>query len=145
MTQQNPHKPHQPDYSTGFETERRIAGTAVLLLDRFCKHQPMGERVFSGESYTVSESASLVGDRESKIFNIDFRGNSKREGERILRLEMEREPGAKTYQITSINSSLRATDIERFAIIRHELTKDLASSQTAQAGKQSPSDAAALQ
>lgn len=87
----------------------------------------------------MSESVSNQGNRESKIFNIDFRGNSKREPERILRVEMEREPGAKAYQITSISSKLKDQDIERFAVIRHEMAKDLASSQAAVKNVRSPS------
>ncbi|WP_155523990.1 hypothetical protein [Nodosilinea nodulosa] len=44
----NPLRPRTP-IPVDRQTQEQIAGTAVLLLERFCRDQPRGQRVFEGK------------------------------------------------------------------------------------------------
>ncbi|MEM6840011.1 MAG: hypothetical protein AAF609_24650 [Cyanobacteria bacterium P01_C01_bin.120] len=51
----NPPRPRTP-IPVDRKTQEQIAGTAVLLLERFCRDQPRGQRVFEGKQfYTIVE------------------------------------------------------------------------------------------
>jgi len=103
------------------KTQEQIAGTAVLLLERFCRDQPRGQRVFEGKRfYTIAESGQNL--------NIEFKGDAHHLPETILTLRTQRENGQTFYEI---ESWLTAADVQRFALIRRELQKDLADNQTA--------------
>ncbi|NEP15394.1 MAG: hypothetical protein F6J97_00610 [Leptolyngbya sp. SIO4C1] len=61
------------------KTAEQIAGTAVLLLERFCGDQPRGQRVFEGKQfYTIVE--------RGQDLNIEFKGDATHLPETILML-----------------------------------------------------------
>ena len=97
------------------KTQEQIAGTAVLLLDRFCRDQPRGQRVFEGKQfYTIVE--------RGRDLNIEFRGDANHLPETILNLRTHRQGGQTFYEI---DSWLTQADVQRFALIRQELQRDL--------------------
>lgn len=124
----------KPNFLNGRETERRVAGTAVMLLEKFCFHQKEGARRFPDpqhdqpSSYTISESMWQESGKEYKTLSIYFKGssNSRRKPGPVLQLELERssQQGGH-YQIANIRSWLTSEDIERFTHIRNELHKDI--------------------
>ncbi|NER80262.1 MAG: hypothetical protein F6K42_11915 [Leptolyngbya sp. SIO1D8] len=95
--------------------QEQIAGTAVLLLERFCRDQPRGQRVFEGKHfYTIVE--------RGRDLNIEFRGDANHLPETILNLRTHRQGGQTFYQI---DAWLTQGDVQRFALIRQELQRDL--------------------
>ncbi len=97
------------------QTQEQIAGTAVLLLERFCQGQHRGQRVFEGKQfYTIVE--------RGRDLNIEFRGDAHHLPETILTLRTQRNNGQTLYEI---ESWLTQADVQRFAIIRQELHKEL--------------------
>ncbi|MBE9156416.1 hypothetical protein IQ265_06180 [Nodosilinea sp. LEGE 06152] len=101
------------------QTQEQIAGTAVLLLERFCRDQARGQRVFEGKQfYTIVE--------RGRDLNIEFRGDAHHLPETILALRTQRDNGQMLYEI---ESWLIQADVQRFALIRQELQKDLEDSQ----------------
>jgi len=97
------------------QTQEQIAGTAVLLLERFCRDQARGQRVFEGKQfYTIVE--------RGRDLNIEFRGDAHHLPETILTLRTQRDNGQTLYEI---ESWLTQADVQRFAIIRQELHKEL--------------------
>ncbi|MEL7493411.1 MAG: hypothetical protein AAGJ95_05555 [Cyanobacteria bacterium J06554_11] len=101
------------------KTAEQIAGTAVLLLERFCGHQPMGQRVFEGKQfYTIVE--------RGQDLNIEFKGDTVHLPETILTLRTQQENGQTSY---GIESWLTQQDVLRFALIRHEIQQELLSNQ----------------
>ena len=63
------------------KTQEQIAGTAALLLERFCQDQPRGQRVFEGKHfYTIVE--------RGRSLNIEFKGNAHHLPETILTLRL---------------------------------------------------------
>ena len=97
------------------KTQEQIAGTAVLLLERFCQGQPRGQRVFEGKHfYTIVERGSNL--------NIEFKGDANHLPETILTLRTQQQNGQTLYQI---ESWLTREDVQRFTLIRQELKKDL--------------------
>lgn len=101
------------------QTQEQIAGTAVLLLERFCRNQARGQRVFEGKQfYTIVERGHDL--------NIEFRGDAHHLPETILTLRTQRDNGQTFYKI---ESWLTAADVQRFALIRQELKQDLAEPQ----------------
>ena len=70
--------------------------------------------------YTIAESGQNL--------NIEFKGDAHHLPETILTLRTQRENGQTFYEI---ESWLTAADVQRFALIRRELQKDLADNQTA--------------
>jgi len=97
------------------QTQEQIAGTAVLLLERFCQGQHRGQRVFEGKQfYTIVE--------RGRDLNIEFRGDANHLPETILTLRSHRQGGQTIYEI---ESWLTQADVQRFALIRQELQKDL--------------------
>ncbi|MFQ4137389.1 hypothetical protein PGN35_013820 [Nodosilinea sp. PGN35] len=96
------------------QTQEQIAGTAVLLLERFCCNQARGQRVFEGKQfYTIVE--------RGRDLNIEFRGDAHHLPETILTLRTQRENGQMFYEI---ESWLTQADVQRFALIRQELQRD---------------------
>jgi hypothetical protein len=96
-------------------TQEQIAGTAVLLLERFCPDQPRGQRVFEGKRfYTIVESG--------RNLNIEFKGDAHHLPETILTLRTQQVDGRTLYEI---ESWLTQEDVQRFAIIRQEFQRDL--------------------
>ena len=96
------------------KTQEQIAGTAILLLEQFCRHQPRGQRVFEGKHfYTIVE--------RGRNLNIEFRGDSKHLPETILTLRTQQQNGQTLYQI---DSWLTSEDVQRFVLIRREIQKD---------------------
>lgn len=101
------------------QTQEQIAGTAVLLLERFCRDQARGQRVFEGKQfYTIVE--------RGRDLNIEFRGDAHHLPETILTLRTQRDNGQTLYEI---ESWLTQADVQRFALIRQELQQDLAEPQ----------------
>ncbi len=97
------------------QTQEQIAGTAVLLLERFCRNQPRGQRVFEGKQfYTIVE--------RGRDLNIEFRGDAHHLPETILTLRTQQVNNRTLYEI---ESWLSQEDVQRFALIRQELRKDL--------------------
>lgn len=97
------------------QTQEQIAGTAVLLLERFCQGQHPGQRVFEGKQfYTIVE--------RGRDLNIEFRGDAQHLPETILTLRTHRQGGQTFYEI---ESWLTQADVQRFALIRQELQRDL--------------------
>jgi len=91
-------------------TQEQIAGTAVLLLERFCRDQPRGQRVFEGKRfYTIVESG--------RNLNIEFKGDAHHLPETILTLRTQQVNGRTLYEI---ESWLTQEDVQRFALIRQE-------------------------
>ncbi len=107
--------PPRTPISVDRKTQEQIAGTAVLLLERFCQGQPRGQRVFEGKQfYTIVE--------RGRDLNIEFRGDANHLPETILNLRTYRQGGQTLYQI---ESWLTQEDVRRFALIRQELQRDL--------------------
>jgi len=97
------------------QTQEQIAGTAVLLLERFCRDQAWGQRVFEGKQfYTIVE--------RGRDLNIEFKGDANHLPETILALRTHWHGGQTFYEI---ESWLTQADVQRFALIRQELHKDL--------------------
>jgi hypothetical protein len=116
----NPPLPRTP-ILVGRQTQEQIAGTAVLLLERFCRDQALGQRVFEGKQfYTIVE--------RGRDLNIEFRGDAHHLPETILTLRSHRQGGQTFYEI---ESWLTQADLQRFALIRQELQKDLGDKQMA--------------
>ena len=121
----NPPRPRTP-ISVDRQTQEQIAGTAVLLLERFCQGQYRGQRVFEGKQfYTIVE--------RGRDLNIEFRGDAHYLPETILTLRSHRQSEQTLYEI---ESWLTQADVQRFALIRQELQQDLAKNQTTR--KRSP-------
>ena len=98
------------------KTQEQIAGTAVLLLERFCRNQPRGQRVFEGKQfYTIVE--------QGRNLNIEFKGDHDHLPETILTLRTQQQNGQTFYQI---ESWVTQEDVQRFALIRQEMQRDLA-------------------
>ena len=96
------------------QTQEQIAGTAVLLLERFCCDQVRGQRVFEGKQfYTIVE--------RGRDLNIEFRGDAHHLPETILTLRTQRDNGQTFYEI---ESWLTQEDVQRFTLIRQELKQD---------------------
>lgn len=103
------------------KTQEQIAGTAVLLLERFCQGQPRGQRVFEGKQfYTIVE--------RGRDLNIEFKGDAHHLPETILTLRTQQQNGQTLYEI---ESWLTQEDVQRFALIRQEFQKDLQKRQAA--------------
>jgi hypothetical protein len=101
------------------QTQKQIAGTAVLLLERFCRDQPRGQRVFEGKRfYTIVESG--------RNLNIEFKGDAHHLPETILTLRTQQVNGRTLYEI---ESWLTQEDVQRFALIRQEFQRDLMNSE----------------
>jgi hypothetical protein len=101
------------------QTQEQIAGTAVLLLERFCRDQPRGQRVFEGKRfYTIVESG--------RNLNIEFKGDAHHLPETILTLRTQQVNGQTLYEI---ESWLTQEDVQRFALIRQEFQRDLVNSE----------------
>jgi len=101
--------------SVNRKTAEQIAGTAVLLLERFCRHQPRGQRVFEGKQfYTIVE--------RGRNLNIEFKGDATHLPETILTLRTQQQNGQSFYQV---ETWLTGEDITRFSMIRQEILKDL--------------------
>ncbi|MBE9135658.1 hypothetical protein IQ254_00290 [Nodosilinea sp. LEGE 07088] len=114
----NPPRPRTP-VLVDRQTQEQIAGTAVLLLERFCHDQARGQRVFEGKQfYTIVE--------RGRDLNIEFRGDGHHLPETILTLRTNRQGGQTFYEI---DAWLTQADVQRFALIRQELQKDLGNSQ----------------
>ncbi|NEQ46957.1 MAG: hypothetical protein F6K00_26815 [Leptolyngbya sp. SIOISBB] len=97
------------------KTAEQIAGTAVLLLERFCGHQPRGQRVFEGKQfYTIVE--------RGRDLNIEFRGDETHLPETILTLRTQQQNGQSFYQV---DAWLTQEDVKRFMLIRQEILNDL--------------------
>ena len=97
------------------KTQEQIAGTAVLLLERFCREQPRGQRVFEGKQfYTIVE--------QGRNLNIEFKGDAQHLPETILTLRTQYENGQTLYEI---ESWLTQADVRRFALIRQKIQQDL--------------------
>ena len=74
------------------KTQEQIAGTAVLLLERFCRDQPRGQRVFEGKQfYTIVE--------RGRNLNMEFKGDANHLPETILTLRTQQQNGQTLYQI----------------------------------------------
>jgi len=96
------------------KTQKQIAGTAVLLVERFCQEQPRGQRVFVGKRfYTIAESGQNL--------NIEFKGDAHHLPETILTLRTQQVNGQILYEI---ESWLTQEDIQRFKLIRREFEKE---------------------
>lgn len=101
------------------KTAEQIAGTAVLLLERFCGNQPRGQRVFEGKQfYTIVE--------RGRNLNIEFRGDETHLPETILTLRTQQQYGQSFYQV---ETWLTREDVQRFRLIRQEMAKDWQQSQ----------------
>ena len=101
--------------SVNRKTAEQIAGTAVLLLERFCRHQPRGQRVFEGKQfYTIVE--------RGRNLNIEFKGDATHLPETILTLRTQQQNGQSFYQV---DTWLTREDVQRFALIRQEIMQDL--------------------
>ena len=96
------------------KTAEQIAGTAVLLLERFCGHQPRGQRVFEGKQfYTIVE--------RGQDLNIEFKGDATHLPETILTLRTQQQNGQRFYQV---EVWLTREDVQRFGLIRQEIMQD---------------------
>ncbi|ESA32871.1 hypothetical protein N836_24090 [Leptolyngbya sp. Heron Island J] len=97
------------------KTAEQIAGTAVLILERFCRHQPRGQRVFEGKQfYTIVE--------RGRNLNIEFKGDATHLPETILTLRTQQQNGQSFYQL---EAWLTREDLQRFGLIRQEIAKDI--------------------
>jgi hypothetical protein len=97
------------------KTQEQIAGTAVLLLERFCQDQPRGQRVFAGKQfYMIVE--------RGRNLNIEFKGDAHHLPETILTLRTQYENGQTMYEI---ESWLTQEDVRRFAVIRQKIQQDI--------------------
>ncbi|MEO0405935.1 MAG: hypothetical protein AAF289_01155 [Cyanobacteria bacterium P01_A01_bin.135] len=97
------------------KTQEHIAGTAVLLLEQFYQGQARGQRVFEGKRfYTIVE--------RGRDLNIEFKGDNAHLPETILTLRTQQQDGQTLYQI---ESWLTQEDVQRFALIRQEVIKEL--------------------
>ena len=97
------------------KTAEQIAGTAVLLLEKFCGHQPRGQRVFEGKQfYTIVE--------RGRDLNIEFKGDATHLPETILTLRTHQKNGQRLYQV---EAWLTQEDIQRFGLIRQKMEQDL--------------------
>ena len=106
--------PPRTPISVDHKTQEQIAGTAVLLLERFCRDQPRGQRVFEGKQfYTIVE--------RGRNLNIEFKGDANHLPETILTLRTQQQNGQTLYQI---ESWLTQEDVKRFALIRQEIQMD---------------------
>ncbi|MBE7383706.1 MAG: hypothetical protein F6J95_020085 [Leptolyngbya sp. SIO1E4] len=106
--------PPRTPISVDRKTQEQIAGTAVLLLERFCQGQPRGQRVFEGKHfYTIVE--------RGRNLNIEFKGDANHLPETILTLRTQQQKGQTLYQI---ESWLTQEDVKRFASIRQEIAQD---------------------
>ena len=86
----------------------------MLLLERFCRDQVRGQRVFEGKQfYTIVE--------RGRDLNIEFRGDAHHLPETILTLRTQRDNGQTFYQI---DAWLTQADVQRFALIRQEIHGD---------------------
>ena len=86
----NPPRPRTP-IPVDRKTQEQIAGTAVLLLERFCRDQPRGQRVFEGKQfYTIVE--------RGRNLNIEFKGDANHLPETILTLWTQHENGQTLYK-----------------------------------------------
>jgi hypothetical protein len=95
-------------------TQEQIAGTAVLLLERFCQDQPRGQRVFEGKQfYMIVE--------RGRNLNIEFKGDNHHLPETILTLRTQYKNGQAFYEI---ESWLTQQDVQRFTLIRRLLQTD---------------------
>lgn len=107
--------PPRTPISVDRKTQEQIAGTAVLLLERFCQAQPRGQRVFEGRQfYTIVE--------RGRNLNIEFKGDAHQLPETILTLRTQHENGQTFYEI---ESWLTQEDVQRFTLIRQEMLRDL--------------------
>ncbi len=89
----------------------------MLLLERFCAHQPRGQRVFEGKQfYTIVE--------RGRNLNIEFKGDTKHLPETILTLRTQQQNGQRFYQV---EAWLTREDLQRFRLIRREILKDMKS------------------
>ncbi|MBE9136456.1 hypothetical protein IQ254_04450 [Nodosilinea sp. LEGE 07088] len=114
----NPPRPRTP-ISVDRQTQEQIAGTAVLLLERFCRDQVRGQRVFEGKQfYTIV--------KRERDLNIEFKGDAHHRPETILTLRTQRDNEQTFYEI---ESWLTQADVQRFVLIRRELQQDLAEPQ----------------
>jgi hypothetical protein len=96
------------------KTQEQIAGTAVTLLQQFCRDQPRGQRVFEGKQfYMIVEWG--------RNLNIEFKGDAHHLPETTLTLRTQYENGQTLYEI---ESWLIQEDVQRFALIRQELQRD---------------------
>lgn len=96
------------------KTQEQIAGTAVLLLERFCQEQPRGQRVFVGKQfYMIVE--------RGRNLNIEFKGDNHHLPETILTLRTQYKNGQAFYEI---ESWLTQQDVQRFTLIRRLLQRD---------------------
>ena len=115
------------------QTQEQIAGTAVLLLERFCHDQSRGQRVFEGKQfYTIVE--------RGRDLNIEFRGDANHLPETILTLRTHRQGGQTFYEI---DAWLTQADVQRFALIRQELQRDLSSVSSGKSHRQAMKEAEA--
>ena len=115
------------------QTQEQIAGTAVLLLERFCQGQHRGQRVFEGKQfYTIVE--------RGRDLNIEFRGDAHHLPETILTLRTQRDNEQTLYEI---ESWLTQVDVQRFALIRQELQRDLSSVSSGKSHRQAMKEAEA--
>ena len=102
------------------KTAEQIAGTAVLLLERFCGHQPRGQRVFEGKQfYTIVE--------RGRNLNIEFKGDATHLPETILTLRTQQQNGQKFYHV---EAWLTQEDVKRFRFLRQEIAKAWQQSET---------------
>ncbi|ASC70366.1 hypothetical protein XM38_013040 [Halomicronema hongdechloris C2206] len=96
------------------KTQEQIAGTAVLLLERFCQDQPLGQRVFEGKQfYMIVE--------RGRNLNIEFKGDNHHLPETILTLRTQYKNGQAFYEI---ESWLTQQDVQRLTLIRRLLQTD---------------------
>lgn len=96
------------------KTQEQIAGTAVLLLERFCQDQPRGQRVFEGKQfYMIVE--------RGRNLNIEFKGDNHHLPETILTLRTQYKNGQAFYEI---ESWLTQQDVQRLTLIRRLLQTD---------------------
>ncbi|MEO0377888.1 MAG: hypothetical protein AAF329_25490 [Cyanobacteria bacterium P01_A01_bin.17] len=110
----NPPRPRTP-IPVDRKTQEQIAGTAVLLLERFCQGQSRGQRVFEGKHYyTIVE--------RGRNLNIEFKGDANHLPETILTLRTQQQNGQTFYQI---ESWLTQEDVKRFALIRQKMYQEL--------------------
>jgi len=115
------------------QTQEQIAGTAVLLLERFCQGQHRGQRVFEGKQfYTIVE--------RGRDLNVEFRGDAHHLPETILTLRTQHENGQTFYEI---ESWLTQEDVQRFTLIRQELQRDLSPASLGKSYRQAMKEAEA--
>ena len=106
--------PPRTPISVDRKTQEQIGGTAGLLLERFCRDQPRGQRVFAGKQFYI-----IV--ERGRNLNIEFKGDNHHLPETILTLRTQYKNGQAFYEI---DSWLTQGDVQRFALIRQELQQD---------------------